>query len=169
MNEPTKQPFIHHGLPTDQSVLAALGKIALCHGQLDNQLRMLIMDLASVTKTEALDATHRDGSGQLRDRVRRLAKQRLGEGKALVRLQALLERAGRLTSKRNELVHSVWGTVLDGGPVIRSDDHEFRNAPTAEELETIVEQIDVVLDEFITARLEGFLFEALRNLENAKG
>lgn len=163
MNEPTKSQLVHHELPDDPRVLIALGKIALRHSQIDNQLRMLIMALASVTKHEALDATQRDGSAQLRDRVRKLARRRLGDGNALVRLQALLTRVGRLTDKRNELVHRVWGTELDGGPVIRDEYHSFIPAPTVAELESIHEQMDAALDDLIIAREEGFLAEALQS------
>lgn len=60
------------------------------------------------------------------------------------------------------LVHSVWGTDLFGATAIRTEDHDFRQAPTTEELETIVYQMEVLLDELLTARLEGFLFEALK-------
>lgn len=162
MSEPDGPPFVHHGLPEDTDVLAALGRIALRHGQLDNQLRMLVGDLTGVSKNEALDATFRDGSGQLRERIRRLAKSRLGDGPAFVRLQSLLVRAGRVTAKRNELVHSVWGTELDGPLVLRGDDNTFRRAPTAAELMDFHEQITTVLDEVIDARMDGFLAEALK-------
>jgi hypothetical protein len=100
-----------HFRPT-KKILAAIGAIALRHGQLDNALRMTIKDLTGVDQTEALDATVRDGSGELRERIRKLARQRLGDGAALVRLQALLTRVRRATDKRNELMHAVWGVEL---------------------------------------------------------
>src|ERR1700737_3647452 len=55
-----------HALPKDEQLLAAIGRIALTQGQLDNALRMAIKDLADVTKEQALDATARPGSGELR-------------------------------------------------------------------------------------------------------
>jgi hypothetical protein len=119
MTKSAKHQMVGHGLPTDEKILAAVGSIALRHGQLDNALRMTIKDLTGVDRTEALDATARDGSRELRERIRKLARQRLGDGAALVRLQALLTRAARATEKRNELMHAVWGTELDGGPMIR--------------------------------------------------
>ena len=71
--------------PKDDKVLAAIGYITITHAWLDYSLRMTVKDLAAVTKEEALDSTARQGSSELRERVRRLAKMRLGEGPALVK------------------------------------------------------------------------------------
>ena len=79
--------------PKMNQSLATIGKIALRHAQLDNQLRMTIKDLAGVTQNEALDATARQGSSELRKRVQKHGRKRLGEGQALVRLDDLLQRA----------------------------------------------------------------------------
>ena len=168
MTKLAKNKMIGHGLPTDKKILAAVGSIALRHGQLDNALRMTIKDLTGVDQTEALDATARDGSRELRERIRKLARQRIGDGAALVRLQALLTRAGRATEKRNELMHAVWGTELDGGPMIRGDDHEFGPAPSVTELEKLEREITIILDALIQARLNGFILEALKKPASRK-
>jgi hypothetical protein len=161
MVKAAKAKWVGHALPTDEKILAAVGTIALRHGQLDNALRMTIKDLTGVSQTEALDATARDGSRELGERIRKLARQRLGEGEALVRVQALLRRAARATEKRNEVMHSVWGTELDGGPMMRDDDHEFRPAPSLAELQKLGMEIARILDALLQARLDGFLSEAL--------
>ena len=71
-------------------------------------LRMTIKTFAGIEVNEALDATAFEGASLLRERVRKLAKQRLGEGQALLKVQAFVERCRRATEKRNEYVHSVW-------------------------------------------------------------
>jgi hypothetical protein len=167
MRRDTSPQFVGHGLPSDNATLAAIGKVALRHDQLDNQLRMLVGDLTAVSKEEALEATVRDGSRQLRERVGRLAKARFGEGRPLVRLQALLERAKRVTERRNDLMHAVWGTELDGGAMVRGDDHLFRPAPTAAELDGLEDSIAKILEDIIHARMEGFVAEALKNKRGA--
>jgi hypothetical protein len=86
--------LIYMLMPEDPAVLAAVGKIALQHGQLDHVLRMTIKSLTGVSMKEALDATARQGSRELRERIRKLARRRLGEGVGLVQLEANLERAG---------------------------------------------------------------------------
>jgi hypothetical protein len=162
MAEFPKDKWVGHGLPTDEKILSAVGTIGLRHSQLDNALRMIIKDLTGVDHTEALDATARVGSQQLRERIRKLARQRLGEGTALVRLQALLTRAQRATDKRNELMHAVWGTELDGGPVMRGDIHEFQPVPSVTELQELDHEMIRILEDIIKARHDGFLLEALK-------
>lgn len=163
MTRQTEGENVGHTLPTDEKILAAIGTIALRHGQLDNALRMTIKDLAEVEKTVALDATARNGSQELRERIRRLARQRLGEGAPLVRLQAILTRAERATERRNELMHAVWGTELDGGPMMRGDDHKFRPTPSVKQLKALDDEITKIVVDLIEARLNGFIFEALKN------
>lgn len=158
-----KEKAVTHRLPEDREVLSAIGTLALRHSQLDNQLKMLIKDLAGVTKEEALDATAREGSRELRDRVRKLAKRRLGEGPALVRLQALLTKSAHVTERRNELLHGVCGTDSEGGPLlIRDEKHIFRRAPTARQIQRLNDEIVKILDHIVQARFAGFLHEALQ-------
>ncbi len=147
-------------------MLAALGRIALRHGQLDNVMKMVIKDLAGVTREEALDATSKQMSGELRRRIRKLAKQRLGEGRALVKLDALLERAQRATERRNELFHQTWGTEKTLGTdarhvVIRDARHTFQKAPTLRELKASVDELENILEDLLNAQ-RGFLSEALK-------
>ena len=76
-------------------------------------------------------------------------------------LQGVLARAGHLTDERNRLLHGVWGTELDGGPVVRGDDHNFRSAPSVGDLNDLEDGIAELLDEFVEARKGGFLQQAL--------
>jgi hypothetical protein len=135
--------------------------MALRHEHLSHILRMTIKTLANLRPQEALDATAYDGARQLRDRVRTLARQRLGEGEALLKLQAILERCKRATDKRNELMHSVWAQELDGEPMRRGNDQKMYPLPTVPELEELSRDIDDLTKALNTARLEGFLAEAL--------
>lgn len=153
-------PAPTHAFPDDDHLLA-IGKIAVRHGQLDNALRMIVGQLAGVSKEQALDATARQGSRDLRERIRKLAKKRLGEGPALVCLDALIERASRMSDKRNELLHSVWGRDFEGQDYVRGGDHAFRPAPPLAELADFLEQLTKLLTEVIDARFFGFLYEAL--------
>ena len=157
-NAPTMMAF---HIPTDEKLLAAFGTVGLVHAHLDHILRMTIKTLANLTPQEALDATAMDGSAVLRDRVRKLARSRLGEGPALLKLQALLQRCKRVTEKRNELVHSVWAREMDGDPMLRAADHSWKPLPTVDELDMLAKEIAELVMELNTARLEGFLHDAL--------
>ena len=155
--------MIYPGLPEDQEVLIAIGKIALRHGQLDYALKMAVRSLSGITISEALDATARQSSRELRERVRRLARKRLGEGEVLVRLDAILERSRQAAEKRNELLHGLWAHELDGEPVIRTQGHEFRPIPAVVALEAVADDLSRVAKDLNHARLDGFLRDALAN------
>jgi hypothetical protein len=145
-------------VPEDQRLLAAFGEVALRHEHLSHILRMTVKTFAGVKVNEALDATAFDGASMLRERVRKLAKQRLGEGQALVRVQALVERCRRATEKRNEYVHSVWTQELDGEAKRRDSSHRWLPIPTIEELHTLSQEILALTQELNDARLKGFIF-----------
>lgn len=147
-------------VPDDAAVLAAFGEVALRHEHLSHILRMTIKTLAGLEVDEALDATAFDGASLLRDRVRKLAKQRLGEGQALLKVQALVERCRRATERRNEYVHSVWAQELDGG-AMRRDGSRWLPIPTVAELQALSQELLALTQELNHARLEGFIFEAI--------
>ena len=149
-------------VPEDTEVLAAFGELTLRHEHLVHILRMTVKTLCNVTVQEALDATAFENASSLRDRVRKLARQRLGEGPALVRLQALVQRCHQLTDQRNAYVHSVWAKQLDGEP-IRSDRKEgWVPIPSKEQLGRLSEELKELTGELNIARLEGFIHEALQ-------
>lgn len=148
-------------VPDDTELLAAFGEVALRHEHLNHILRMTIKTLARLSIDDALDATTYDGSRQLRERIRKLARQRLGESPALLKLEALLERCKRATERRNELVHGVWAKELDGEPMRRAPDHSWQPLPSVAELKTLGTEIESLTAQLNTARLVGFLSEAL--------
>jgi hypothetical protein len=148
-------------VPEDTALLAGFGEVALRHEHLNHILRMTIKTLGRLRPQEALDATAYDGSRQLRERIRKLARQRLGEGEALLKLEALLERCRRVTDKRNELTHGIWAKELDGEPMRRGTDQNWYPLPTVDELKALANQTWLLSDELNTARLDGFLSQAL--------
>jgi hypothetical protein len=153
--------MISFHIPQNPDLLVTLGIVALKHANLDYILRMTIKTLGEVTVQQALDATAFESSRGLRDRVRKLAKQKLGEGNPLIQLQALLERCKRATEKRNDLIHNIWARELDGEPLRRTNDHDWKPLPTIEELNALSEELTALTNKLNDARLLGFLAEAL--------
>ena len=84
-----------------------------------------------------------------------------GEGEALLKLQAIVERCKRAKKKRNQLVHSVWAKELDGELARRGADHDWQPLPTTSELKNLSAEILDLTSDLNQARLEGFLAEAL--------
>jgi len=156
--------MIYLHIPEDPAVVGAVGRIALRHGQLDYILRMTIKTLGALSIQDALDATARLGSRDLRERIRKLARQQLGESAPLLRLEAILQRAAKATDRRNRLLHSLWAHELDGAPVIRDEDnHTFKAIPTPDELDAVANALAEIATELNMARLDGFLSEALKH------
>jgi hypothetical protein len=158
----TAPRMIYFALPDDPELLAKVGAIALRHAHLDRALTMTIKTLAGLSAEQAVDATSRTGSGELRARIRKLARSRLGEGKALLMVEAILERCRRATKRRNEIMHNIWARELDGESVTHTDTHEWRPLPTIDELLDLEITLDSLVYELNHSRLEGFLLEALR-------
>jgi len=130
-------------------------------------LKMTIKTLAGITPAEAVAATKYESSRQLRDRIKALARKALGEGPALLKLQALVNTCETLTEKRNDLVHGLWAKELDGDAHIRDAHGNERPLPTIPELKVLANEIDVHTRHLNSERLDGFLSEALRKRNNA--
>lgn len=149
-------------LPKEEGLLAAFGEVTVRHEQLAHVLRMTIKTLANLTINEALDAMAYKPASEIRKRICKLATQRLGEGPARLKLEAIIERCGRATEKRNRYVHSVVGKEIDGDAYQKTDDHQWQLVPTVPELKSLADDIMNLTKELNDARLVGFLFEALR-------
>ena len=113
---------------------AAFGKVAIYHANLDHALKLMVKSLCDLEPKEALRATSRQGSSALRERIRKLAYQRFGEGTALVKLDALLCEARLVTDERNHALHSVLAETRDGEVVWVDERSGHRPAATREQL-----------------------------------
>lgn len=151
-------------VPDNLNLMAAVGLVALRHSHLDHMLRMTIKTLGQVEVAEAMDATEYQGSATLRDRIKKLAKQKLGEGAALIKVQALMERCRRATEKRNDLVHSIWAAELGGAPKVLGSGNEWKPLPTMEQLTELELEMVSLATELNIARLDGFIADAMKKV-----
>lgn len=152
---------IRQSLPDDET-LRWIGEVALRHAHLDNQLRMMVGDLVAFGPNQALNATHRQGSNELRKRIISLGKRRLGECREFALLQDLMTQCERVTARRNALLHAIWGEDIEvGGYYLRDEDNVFQDAPNLLEIRRIAEDIRDLLYATLLARKNGFLQEAL--------
>lgn len=155
--------FVVMHIPNDPQWLAAFGRVSVAHAHLDYVLRMTIKTLTNVSVAVALDATERDGAASLRERIRKIGRSRLGEGQPLVRLQALIERCQRATERRNRWTHDVivsdWEHV---GARMQQAGGQSVPLPSPEELAALSGEIIALVHEINEARLEGWLYEALK-------
>lgn len=152
-------------VPDDPAFLAAVARVTICHAHLDYCLRLCIKSLAGLSIEEALDATEHEGSRALRERIRKLARMRLGEGQPLLKLQALMKRCEERTEERNRRTHNIIGIWHYPGsqvPMRRTADHCWESLPSAKELDALATSIMVLGAELNRARLNGWLDQALQ-------
>ena len=154
-------------VPSDARLLAAFGEVALRHEHMNHILKMTIKSLTGVTPADAIAATMFESSSQLRERVRKIARKKLGDGAALVKLQAILANCKRLTERRNELVHGLWAQELDGDAHVRDAYGDARPLPTVEELHSLARELEQLTGRLNFERLEGFLKSALEGTGHA--
>jgi len=149
-------------VPDNPEWLKAFGRVSVVHTHLDHILRMLIKTLANVTVEVALNATDGEGSAALRQRIKKLAKQRLGEGAALLGVQDIVERCKRVTERRNSLIHTTiaidW---LDTEAMLYRAGRPAAPLPTTQDLESLEKEMSQLIAEINQARLKGWLAEAL--------
>ena len=152
--------MIYFATPESQELQAAIGRVAARHGQMDFILRMTIKSICEISPQEARQATAGVMSGQLRERVEKLARRRFGDGPFLLRLQALLHKCRIASEERNKLLHGVFARELDGDDVFLGDG-DPGPLPTVPELNALAAELKAVTDELNHARLEGFLKQAI--------
>jgi hypothetical protein len=155
--------FIYFAIPEDPEFLKAIGEVSICHGHLDHMLKMTVKTLTGVSVDEALESTERATAAVLRKRVHKLARKRLGDGAALVRLEAILERCRRASGSRNDIIHNVVGRELDGDPLMRRAGNKWGPLPTVDALRALAVDLQTIAGELNEARLRGFLDEALKS------
>ncbi len=146
-------------LPSRPDVLAAIGEVAVRHGQLDLVLRRLVHTLTSMDIQETDAATEGMGSAELRDHVKVVARKAIGKGEPYLKLCALLTRAKVATQHRNALLHGVWGAGLDDGEtVVRRADGAFGPPPSVADLKALADELAHITFDINTARRSGFIF-----------
>jgi hypothetical protein len=148
-------------LPIDAELLQAAGRVALACGQLEHMLCMTVKSLSGLSLRETLDATARMSASDLREKIKRHFKQKSRDEAAKTRLDALLNKAKRLSEKRNSLIHRPWARDKGGNWVVKEEDHTWGQPPSADELNQLADDIHSTAVELNTARLQGFIKEAL--------
>ncbi len=159
----SQPPMVALRISDDQAYLAAVGTVAILHLQLDHALRMTIRALADLTVSQAEYATAGDTSHELRRRILKLARQRLGEGRALLHLQAIIGRCRVACIRRDNLLHGLLARESDGEPAVgTAHDQTRRPSPTLDELKALADELCALIVELSEAGSEGFLCEALQ-------
>lgn len=155
-------PMMVFNVPEDPVWLQAYARVAIAHAQLDHILRMFVKSLAGVTIEVAMAATEREGSAVLRERIRKLAKSKLGEGKNLIEVQALVERARQITERRNHWIHSIVARGQDDSQeAMYQGGRKVAPLPKAAEMDQLIQETYQLIGEINLLRLHGWLAQLL--------
>ena len=147
--------------PEDNAILCAVAKIAVAHGHLEYILKMTIRSLAQMSIHEVLDATEYVSARELREIIKRLFKKKTKDDQLRLKLSALLTEAGRLTEKRNGLIHRPWAQDVEGDLIIKGDDHHWEPLPPANELEELATSIYDLIRRINHERMSGFIYDVM--------
>jgi hypothetical protein len=150
-------------IPSHPGLTEAIGRLAIAHTHLELTLRYTVKTLAGLSVKDALDATQGERISDLRKRIRRLFVEKKPAASELVKLDALLGAAQRLSENRNGIFHSAWSQTDAGNAVLKREDHHWAAAPSASEVNAITVQILALVGTINDARLHGFLHEATKN------
>lgn len=159
MNKSTQgnAPMVSLEIPTDAELLKAAGRVALAHGQMEYVLRMTVKSLSGLSVQEALDATATMKMSELRERIKKLFKEKSCGESEKTKLDALLNKCKRLSDKRNSLIHRPWAKDSNGKWVVKEEDHAWGQPPSIDELNQLATDIYNATVELNTARLYGFI------------
>ena len=151
-------------VPARPNLLQALGRLAIAHTHLELMLRYCVKTIARLTTEEALDATAGDRLSDLRSRIRNLFKERKPTALERNRLDALLEKAKRLSETRNAYLHRAWSETPEGLAVTKGDHYEWESAPSDSDIEAVTSEILGLVQTLNEDRLRGFIYHVLHRL-----
>jgi hypothetical protein len=143
--------------PDDPILHAALGRLAIAHTQLELILRYCVKVIADQDIQAALDATEGERISDLRERVKRLFKERQPTALEKNQLDALLGRAKLFSEERNTYLHSVFSETPEGRAIMKDANHRWGPAPSESAIDDVTKGILRLAKELNDARLNGFI------------
>jgi hypothetical protein len=152
---------VHFSVPENTDLLIEMGTVGVWHSHLDYVLKMFIKSLTGVTIDEVRTATNFHGSAKLRTRIYKIARKRIRDDAAMIRVESLLERCRVVTERRNALVHGIYAQDRDGEPIMSGSDWSWKDLPTPDELKALSTDIKRLIDEINDFRLHGKLSAAM--------
>ena len=153
--------------PHQPSLQAALGRLAIAHTQLELILRYCVKVLAELDIHAALDATDGERISDLRERVRRLFKERRPTEVEKNNLDALLGRTKRFSEQRNTYLHSVFSATPEGEAIMKGADHRWGPAASESAIDEVTIEILRLAKEINDARLDGGFIQQVVARHNA--
>jgi hypothetical protein len=152
-----------HSLPDSNrpKLYEALGRLAIAHTHLELILRCTVKTLSGSSVRVALDDTRGKRISALRKRIKKLFKQKGPSPMEKSNLDALLEKAKRLSETRNSYLHKAWSETDAGQAVLKGESHQWEPAPSETEVEQVASEILELGKTINHARQNGFIHEVV--------
>jgi hypothetical protein len=149
--------------PNDPKFLQEFARASMLHAHLDNTLKMFVRSFDETTIEEALEYIGYQGAAKLRKRVKKLAREQLGEGEALTMILELMKRCEDISERRNDLLHSPIARERDGEAfrMRARGGNTWIELPEPEVLKALADETFDLVTEMNHQRLSGLIGLAL--------
>lgn len=148
-------------IPDDQPLLAAIGRVAVAHAQLDYVLKLTVKTIEGRSHEDVMLDNELRGARKMRKRIAKQAEKRLGNSDAAKKLKALLDKAEKASERRNEFIHNVFGSDDQAKHWTHTESGKAFDTPSVAQLNALTDKIQLIMKELNTARRKGWLLEAL--------
>lgn len=155
-------------IPDDTALLAAIGRVAVAHAQLDYVLRLTIKVMEDRSHDDVMNDAKLRGSKALRKRIGKQADKRISDVGALKKLKTLLEKAKGAADRRNEYLHNVFGSDDRAKYWTHTEYGKSYDLPSVAQLNDLTEKLQLIMKELNTARRKGWLVQALDKKKTKK-
>ncbi len=154
-------PIEKLAIPSKPELPAALGRLAIAHTHLELVLRYAVKSITGLSVKEALDATNGERTSDVRERVKKLFRQKEPTALEKCQLDALLGAAKRLSEQRNNFLHSAWSETEAGEALLKDGAYQWGAAPTVEQVDKVTNEILELVNQINNARLQGFVYDVI--------
>ncbi len=149
-------------VPTQPTVLHALGGLALAHTHLERILRYTGNTLSRTSGSSSLDSTKRRGISFLRKKIKRQFKKLEPTVAEKSQLDALLEKAKLLSEKGNSYLHRAWSETPEAKAVLHGEGLHVEAAPSEAAIERVTSDLLALGKKLNHARLHGFIHNVMQ-------
>ncbi|MCI0740820.1 MAG: hypothetical protein L0Y72_17355 [Gemmataceae bacterium] len=131
------------GIPDEDKLLIAMGRLAVAHGNLEMVQIMCLKTLKKMRPHEALEEYRRIGASRVRQKIENTIRARAlpNEDVQLRHVIELLLDARCHSKRRNELIHRFWGERDNGKWVTSGDESNWEGLPAVDVIEDLIKGI----------------------------
>lgn len=157
------------GIPPDQTILHALGKLAVAHGNLEMVQIMCLKTLTGLAPDKALEKFRGKTAKSIREKIEKIIADHAGQlqKKRLNGFKELLLDARCASSRRNAFFHCFWAYHDGSGWMTSTDESLWKPLPAVAAIEDLIAFIQTTTARLNKERFEGGLIYDLAGRASA--